>query len=212
LRWITLATDNTLIPANTRKIRIDFYGTKKATEAWGAVFGGCTLNFNDPNGNFNSDALSNGVMFQAQNAGVSGTSEPAFTNTIGATYTDGTVTWKCISSFKSSGTVSSTVDGNNFETSLPQSAGYYDGGLLKWETGKNAGRAMEVKTWTGGLITTFQPTFYPIAVGDKFTIHPGCDKRRVTCVSKFANILNFRGFPDVPGQDAYMQTPDAPSN
>jgi hypothetical protein len=211
LRWITLATDNTIIPAGTRKIRIDFYGTKKASEGFGAVFGGCALNFNDPNGTFNSDALSNGVMFQAQTGGMSGSTEPAFTNVINSTYTDGTVTWKAIPSFKAVSTVTTPFDFQSFTTTLPQGAGYYDGGLLKWETGKNAGRAMEVKTWGGGSIHLFQRTFYPIIAGDQFTVHPGCDKRRVTCISKFSNILNFRGFPDVPGQDAYMQTPDQQS-
>ena len=29
----------------------------------------------------------------------------------------------------------------------------------------------------------------------------GCDKRRETCRDKFANILNFQGFPFMPGSD-----------
>ena len=33
--------------------------------------------------------------------------------------------------------------------------------------------------------------------------HPGvrCDKRWETCVGTFANGVNFRGFPDIPGDD-----------
>lgn len=38
--------------------------------------------------------------------------------------------------------------------------------------------------------------------GDGFTIVAGCDKRFATCKEKFANPLNFRGFPHLPGNDA----------
>ena len=38
--------------------------------------------------------------------------------------------------------------------------------------------------------------------GDTFTIVAGCDKRFATCKAKFANALNFRGFPHLPGNDA----------
>ena len=31
---------------------------------------------------------------------------------------------------------------------------------------------------------------------------PACDKRFATCKAKFANALNFRGFPHLPGNDA----------
>lgn len=211
-RWIVIATDSTLIPAGTRKLRVDFYGLKKNTDNYGASFGGCTLAFNDPNGTLNSDSQSDGVMFIAQTPGITASTEPDFSALLGATYTDGTVTWKCVKSYKDVTTVTSVTSFQEFECTLPQTADYYDGGLLIWETGTNTGRAMEVKTWDGTSITLFQRTFYAIEVGDRFVIHPGCDKRRETCISKFANILNFQGFPDVPGQDAYMQSPDYPDN
>jgi len=40
------------------------------------------------------------------------------------------------------------------------------------------------------------------ALGDSFSIVAGCDKRFQTCKAKFANQLNFRGFPHLPGNDA----------
>ena len=48
-----------------------------------------------------------------------------------------------------------------------------------------------------------------VAIGDRFRIAPGCDKRLATCAERFANVLNFRGEPYVPGQDALMTYPDA---
>jgi uncharacterized phage protein (TIGR02218 family) len=37
------------------------------------------------------------------------------------------------------------------------------------------------------------------------TIRAGCDKRIATCGTKFANVANFRGFPNIPGQDAVLR-------
>jgi uncharacterized phage protein (TIGR02218 family) len=42
---------------------------------------------------------------------------------------------------------------------------------------------------------------FPIQAGDTFAITAGCDKRFATCVEKFANADNFRGFPHMPGND-----------
>ena len=49
------------------------------------------------------------------------------------------------------------------------------------------------------VLSASQPMPQP---GDAFTIVAGCDKRFATCKAKFANPLNFRGFPHLPGNDA----------
>ena len=40
-----------------------------------------------------------------------------------------------------------------------------------------------------------------LAVGDTLQVTAGCDKRFATCREKFANGLNFQGFPHMPGSD-----------
>jgi uncharacterized phage protein (TIGR02218 family) len=40
----------------------------------------------------------------------------------------------------------------------------------------------------------------PVA-GDMVRLEAGCDKTAETCRDKFANFLNFRGFPHIPGDD-----------
>lgn len=40
-----------------------------------------------------------------------------------------------------------------------------------------------------------------VAPGDMVRIEAGCDKRMNTCRFKFNNLLNFQGFPDIPGED-----------
>jgi uncharacterized phage protein (TIGR02218 family) len=47
----------------------------------------------------------------------------------------------------------------------------------------------------------------PIAVGDAFEITAGCDKRFSTCRDRFGNSLNFRGFPQIPGNDFVVSYP-----
>jgi uncharacterized phage protein (TIGR02218 family) len=46
-----------------------------------------------------------------------------------------------------------------------------------------------------------------LAVGDRVRISAGCDKRMETCRLKFANLLNFRGFPDLPSGDWMVAHP-----
>jgi len=49
----------------------------------------------------------------------------------------------------------------------------------------------------------------PLALDAAFTIYAGCDKRIETCRAKFANVVNFRGFPHMPGNDALQAGPAA---
>lgn len=46
-----------------------------------------------------------------------------------------------------------------------------------------------------------------IAPGDRVRLTAGCDKHMATCRLKFSNILNFRGFPDIPGEDWMLAHP-----
>jgi uncharacterized phage protein (TIGR02218 family) len=98
-----------------------------------------------------------------------------------------------------------------FASSLGQAAGWFDYGEIWWTGGNNAGRKTEVRSFAGGRIELWEPMGLDIAVGDTFTIHAGCDKAFSTCKAKFANALNFRGEPHVPGNDAMLRYPDPKS-
>ena len=50
-------------------------------------------------------------------------------------------------------------------------------------------------------IELWEPLRAPIAAGDRLRLQAGCDKRFATCRDKFANLVNFQGFPDLPGDD-----------
>lgn len=209
--WVRNSKNDMVVPAGTRNIRVDLNAKKQKNHDTGACFDGVNIALNMPNGTFNNADQYGNVNFQCTVAGASGATSPAFSNLLGSTVTDGGVTWTAIHSFQDVDIVHiPAADNRSFKpNSLPQAAGWYDGGLLTWETGKNAGASQEVKTWDGTNITLFQRPFYPMAENDRYVIHPGCDKLRTTCSEKFGNILNFRGEPDVPGQDAYYSTPNA---
>ena len=76
-------------------------------------------------------------------------------------------------------------------------------------SGPAAGLRFLVKTYSPGVFTLALPAIIPPEPGDTYTAIAGCDKTRETCVTKFANILNFGGEPDGPGQDALTKPVDA---
>lgn len=112
---------------------------------------------------------------------------------------------------KASGTVVS-ISGDRAFT-ISGLSGFADGwfalGTLQWLTGANTGRKAEVLSYalTGAdvTITLLEAPVRPIEVGNTFDISAGCDKRFETCQSKFANAVNFRGFPHIPGQDTVIR-------
>lgn len=67
---------------------------------------------------------------------------------------------------------------------------------------------LRTDTDPSGDITLFLPMNWDIEVGDTFDIKVGCDGIHTTCKVKFDNLVNFGGFPDLPGMDAIIKTPD----
>jgi uncharacterized phage protein (TIGR02218 family) len=112
-----------------------------------------------------------------------------------------------------SGTVTGATDQRSFAASaMAQAADYFGAGVVTWVTGANAALKMEVRDFTaGGNFTLVQRMPYFIAVGDTFTVVPGCRKRRTEdCKTKFSNVVNFRGFPDVPLNDKVLGNAGTP--
>jgi uncharacterized phage protein (TIGR02218 family) len=88
-------------------------------------------------------------------------------------------------------------------------SGWFTFGTLDWTSGANAGRQAEVLSHDlvdgVAILTLLEAPVRAIAMSDTFTIRAGCDKRIATCGTKFINIVNFRGFPNIPGQDAVLR-------
>jgi uncharacterized phage protein (TIGR02218 family) len=82
---------------------------------------------------------------------------------------------------------------------------FFARGTAEFTSAANAGRTGEIKFHrlraAGTFIELWQPAAFAIAPGDRLTLKAGCDKQFATCRAKFANGINFRGFPHIPGDD-----------
>ncbi len=98
---------------------------------------------------------------------------------------------------------------------------FFSRGLAEWQTGENDGQRIEIKSFilvgvvTGlGSRTQYRVDFweqmpFPILVADRLSLAAGCDKTIETCKNKFDNIINFQGFPRMPGTQALARVAKA---
>jgi uncharacterized phage protein (TIGR02218 family) len=57
------------------------------------------------------------------------------------------------------------------------------------------------------VVELWEPIRARMQTGDSIRLIAGCDKRFETCRLKFQNLINFRGFPDLPGDEWIMAVP-----
>jgi uncharacterized phage protein (TIGR02218 family) len=115
--------------------------------------------------------------------------------------------------FKSSGTVTAATDRRMFTASGLDgyTSGWFSRGKLTWDTGANAGFDAEVRIHAkAGAVTVelWAPMATSVLPGDGFTIRAGCDKQPETCKTRFGNLVNYRGFPHMPGNDWITSYPN----
>ncbi|HAH08683.1 MAG TPA: beta tubulin [Alphaproteobacteria bacterium] len=111
--------------------------------------------------------------------------------------------------FSAAATVTAVASAQSFTASglAAFASGWFAYGRLTWTSGANAGLSQIVKEFAAATVTLWEPMPLAIAAGDAFTIMAGCDKRFETCKVKFANALNFRGSPLMPGNDWVVSSP-----
>jgi len=89
--------------------------------------------------------------------------------------------------------------------------GWFRHGVIRVQGGSASGLVglikRDVRDGTGGLLELWHPLGPPVAPGDMLRIEAGCDKRSATCQFKFGNLMNFQGFPDIPGDDWTITDP-----
>lgn len=86
-------------------------------------------------------------------------------------------------------------------------ADYFAYGTLQFTSGANAGlKPIEIKRHASdGTLEVFEPFYYLPAIGDAYILVPGCRKRLEDCRDKWANVLNFGGFPHMPTSSIYSE-------
>lgn len=102
------------------------------------------------------------------------------------------------------GVVTAVTDRGQFtDSGRGEADDYFGAGRVQFTSGANAGIEREVDSFSAGQFGLWEAFPYAIALGDAYEARPGCRKRfQEDCVAKFANAVNFQGFPHMPGSDA----------
>lgn len=111
--------------------------------------------------------------------------------------------------YSGAGSVSAVVSASAFRASGLEAfaPGWFARGRLVWSGGGESEIAAHAQSGAEALIELIDAPAFAIAPEMAFTVYAGCDKRFETCRAKFANTLNFRGFPHMPGNDAIQAGP-----
>ena len=82
------------------------------------------------------------------------------------------------------------------------------GGTLRWLDGPLAGFALGIVGVTGaGGVVLDTPLDAAPPAGSRALVRQGCNRTLETCVSRFANAVNFQGEPYLPGNDLVTRYP-----
>ncbi|MEO5740607.1 MAG: DUF2163 domain-containing protein [Vicinamibacterales bacterium] len=109
-----------------------------------------------------------------------------------------------LATFTVTGTITSVTDNRRFfDTGRLEESQRFTHGKITFTSGLNADLGMEVKEYliTGGSFELHLPMPFTVQVGDAYSVYAGCDKTLAHCSIKFSNLINFQGFPYVPGTD-----------
>lgn len=112
-----------------------------------------------------------------------------------------------VPAYRGTGSITEGSDGRIFTVSGIDSYAndWFSRGLIEFTSGAATGQSVEIKRHTNvaGIVTLelWQPARGPVLAGQTFTVTAGCDRHIATCRDKFSNAANYRGFPDMPGND-----------
>ncbi|MFZ2030201.1 MAG: DUF2163 domain-containing protein [Vitreimonas sp.] len=115
--------------------------------------------------------------------------------------------------FKGAGLVTEVISPTAFKASgLGAFAdAWFDRGKLVWSAGGQNEIAAHRNESGAAVLELLDDADPAVVLGATFNVYAGCDKSFATCKAKFANTLNFRGFPQMPGDDAVQARPSAGS-
>ena len=91
--------------------------------------------------------------------------------------------------------------------------GWFAFGAVRWTEGRRLGLrdgvTLHRRDGAGDVLTLTTRVGDWVKAGDVATVTAGCDRRLTTCRGKFDNVVNFRGFPHIPGSDYVLRHPRA---
>lgn len=105
--------------------------------------------------------------------------------------------------------VSRDIDENTVLLTTTATPASLIGGTLRWLDGPQSGTTMGIVAAVGGTLALDMLVHDDLAAGHRAVLREGCDRTLETCASRFANSVNFRGEPFVPGNDHVARYPTA---
>lgn len=210
--WTEIGVQDHLIPANARRLRITFEVNPVGTapvESWIDNITGHVINTNESGPVIGY--MTDDVAWTCTQAGT--TTADTVSGGVGSSVSIG-ATFLGEDAWLRGGRVLAVIDNRTFicEINDPRAVDeWFTEGTAIFETGANAGVAMEIKSWDAAQrrMELFLSLPNQIKAGDYFSAHPGCDKSRISCAAIFNNARNMFATPDVPGQDELYRYPDA---
>jgi uncharacterized phage protein (TIGR02218 family) len=82
-------------------------------------------------------------------------------------------------------------------------------GQLRFLDGANCGLVSDVAISSFNQIILVRPPAFTVLPNARVELIQGCDKTMATCSDRFANAINFRGEPYLPGNDLLTRYPGA---
>ena len=117
--------------------------------------------------------------------------------------------------FKRAGTISNILSGYqvevDFEGDHPE--GWFERGALSFVDASGQDHSLRIKRddvlGAKRRLTLWASDLGTIGAGAEVQLTAGCDKCLATCRDKFANAVNFQGFPFIPGEDWMTSYPNS---
>jgi uncharacterized phage protein (TIGR02218 family) len=111
--------------------------------------------------------------------------------------------------YKGAGAVAEVLSSASFRASGlgAYANGWFARGRLLWALGGSAEVLTHSVEGADAVLELLDAPGAVLQSGAAFVVYAGCDKRFETCRAKFANALNFRGFPHMPGNDVLQSGP-----
>ena len=109
-----------------------------------------------------------------------------------------------LSAWRGNGVVDAVIDKSRIVVSGLSgfAEGFFGRGVAQFAGGAQVDIEVHERRADGKAGLTFWlPLEQAVVPGQAVTLTAGCDKTVSTCRGRFANLLNFRGFPHVPGSD-----------
>jgi uncharacterized phage protein (TIGR02218 family) len=89
---------------------------------------------------------------------------------------------------------------------LAHDPGWFDGGFIEWILPNGVIERRGLEASLGNVLDVFGTTDNIIHL-QPAVLYPGCNRTMGQCIDKFENVLNFGGFPYLPGKSPFDGTP-----